>query len=141
MAEPDSAYAAAEHPIEWLTLAFGLVSAAFVGVRWGWRAGAGVALGAIAGMAEFPLAETGSGRAGESFHRPGGLEHARVPVSIYAKFFGRFALLLVVVYVILSRSLLPAVAVFGGLFAVAAAVMIEVMWELVRGSQGTETHT
>jgi hypothetical protein len=49
-----------------------------------------------------------------------------------------------VVYVILSRSLLPAVAVFGGLFAVAAAVMIELMWELVRGSRGSdgsETHT
>jgi hypothetical protein len=68
-------------------------------------------------------------------------EHARVPVSVYAKFFGRFALLLVVVYVILSRSLLPVAAVLGGLFAVVAAVMIELMWELMRGKRGTETHT
>jgi ATP synthase I subunit len=70
-----------------------------------------------------------------------GSEHARVPVSVYAKFFGRFALLLVVVYVILSRSLLPVAAVLGGLFAVVAAVMIELMWELVRGKHGAETHT
>jgi hypothetical protein len=50
-------------------------------------------------------------------------------------------LLLVAVYVILSRSLLPVAAVLGGLFAVVAAVMIELMWELVRGGHGTETHT
>ena len=62
-------------------------------------------------------------------------------MSVYAKFFGRFALLLVVVYVILSRSWLPVAAVLGGLFAVVAAVMIELMWELVRGKRGTETHT
>ena len=64
-----------------------------------------------------------------------------MPVSVYAKFFGRFALLLVVVYVILSRSWLPVAAVLGGLFAVVAAVMIELMWELVRTRRGTETHT
>jgi hypothetical protein len=62
-------------------------------------------------------------------------------VGVYAKFFGRFALLLVVVYVILSRSWLPVAAVVGGLFAVVVAVMIELMWELVRTGQGTETHT
>jgi len=62
-------------------------------------------------------------------------------MSVYAKFFGRFALLLVVVYVILSRSWLPVAAVLGGLFAVVAAVMIELMWELLRGRHGTETHT
>jgi hypothetical protein len=65
----------------------------------------------------------------------------RVPVGVYAKFFGRFALLLVVVYVILSRSWLPVAAVVGGLFAVVVAVMIELMWELVRTGRGTETHT
>jgi hypothetical protein len=68
-------------------------------------------------------------------------EHPRVPFGVYAKFFGRFALLLVVVYVILSRSLLPVAAVLGGLFAAVAAVMIEVMWELVRTGRGTATHT
>jgi hypothetical protein len=62
-------------------------------------------------------------------------------VSIYVKFFGRFALLLVVVYVILSRSLLPVAAVVGGLFAVVAAVMIELFWELLHTGRGTETHT
>ncbi len=141
MSEPDSAYAAAEHRIEWLTLAFGLVSAAFVGIRWGWRAGAGVALGGVLAWLNFRGLKQGVGALVKVSTAQADSEHARVPVSIYAKFFGRFALLLVVVYVILSRSLLPAVAVFGGLFAVAAAVMIEVMWELVRGSRGTETHT
>jgi len=31
--------------------------------------------------------------------------------------------------------------VLGGLFAVVAAVMIELMWELVRTRRETETHT
>jgi hypothetical protein len=46
-----------------------------------------------------------------------------------------------VVYVILSRSLLPVAAVVGGLFAVVAAVMIELLWELLHTGRGTETHT
>jgi hypothetical protein len=70
-----------------------------------------------------------------------GAEHARVPTGVYVKFFGRFAILLIVVYGILSRSLLPAAAVLGGLFAVVAAVMFELVWELVRGKRETETHT
>jgi len=36
---------------------------------------------------------------------------------------------------------LPVAAVLGGLFAVIAAVLIELMWELVRGRHGTETQT
>jgi len=57
------------------------------------------------------------------------------------KFFGRFALLLLVVYVILSRSLLPVAAVVAGMFALVAAVMIELLLELARGGRGSETHT
>lgn len=70
-----------------------------------------------------------------------GSKQARVPLSAYVKFFGGFALLLLVVYVILSRSLLPMAAVLSGLFAVVAAVMGELLFELVRGKRGTETRT
>ena len=47
------------------------------------------------------------------------------------KFFGRFALLLVVVYVILTRSWLPPVAFFAGLFASAAGVVVALVYELL----------
>jgi hypothetical protein len=141
MAESDSIYVAAEHRIEWMTLAFGLGGATFVFVRWGWRPGAGVAIGAAMAWLNYRWLKQGVTALVKISTAQANAEHARVPLSVYAKFFGRFALLLVVVYVILSRSLLPVAAVLGGLFAVVAAVMIELMWELVRGKRGTETHT
>jgi len=141
MADSDSIYVAAEHRIEWLTLAFGLAGAAFVLVRWGLRPGAGVALGAALAWLNFRWLKQGVTALVKLSTAQANSEHARVPVSVYAKFFGRFALLLAVVYVIVSRSWLPVAAVVGGLFAVAAAVMIELMWELVRTRRETETHT
>jgi len=141
MAESDSIYVSAEHRIEWMTFAFGLAGAFIVLLRWGWRPGAGVALGAALAWLNFRWLKQGVTALVKLSTAQAGSEHASVPVSVYAKFFGRFALLLVVVYVILSRSLLPVAAVLGGLFAVVAAVMIELMWELVRGARGTETHT
>jgi hypothetical protein len=141
MAESDSIYLDAEHRIEWMTLAFGLAAALIVLLRWGWRPGAGVALGAALAWLNFRWLKQGVTALVKLSTAQAGSEHAQVPVGVYAKFFGRFALLLIVVYVILSHSLLPVAAVFGGLFAVVAAVMIELMWELVRGRRGTETHT
>ena len=141
MAESDSIYVAAEHRIEWMTLAFGLAGAVFVLVRWGVRPAAGVALGAALAWLNFRWLKQGVTALVKLSTAQANSEHARVPVSVYAKFFGRFALLLVVVYVILSRSWLPVAAVLGGLFAVVAAVMIELMWELVRTRRETETHT
>ena len=141
MAESDSIYIAAEHRIEWMTLAFGLAGAGFVLVRWGWRPAAGVALGAALAWLNFRWLKQGVAALIKLSTAQAGSDHARVPMGVYAKFFGRFALLLVVVYVILSRSWLPVAAVLGGLFAVVAAVMIELMWELVRARRETETHT
>lgn len=141
MAESDSIYVAAEHRIEWMTLAFGLAGAALTLLRWGWRPGAGVALGAALAWLNFRWLKQGVTAIVKVSTAQRNSEHARVPVSIYVKFFGRFALLLGVVYVILSRSLLPVAAVVGGLFAVVAAVMIELLWELLHTGRGTETHT
>ena len=140
MAESDSIYVAAEHRIEWMTIAFGLAGAAIVLVRWGWRAGAGVALGAALAWLNFRWLKQGVNALVKLSTAQADSGHARVPPIVYAKFFGRFALLLVAVYVILSRSWLPVGAVFGGLFAVVAAVLIELMWELLRGGWGTQTH-
>ncbi len=141
MAEPESSYATAERRIEWVTLMFGLVGAAFAYVRWGWRPGAGVALGSALAWLNFRWLKQGVGALVKLSTAQENSEHARVPWSVYVKFFGRFALLLGVVYVILSRSLLPVNAVLGGLFAVVAAVLFELLWQLVRGSRGTETQT
>jgi len=141
MAEADSFYAAAEQRIERLTLALGLAGTVFAFIRWGWRSGVGLALGAGLTWINFRWLKQGIGALVKISTAQANQERARVPRGIYAKFFGRFALLLLVVYVILSRSLLPASAVVVGLFAVVGAVMIELVWKLVTGRLGSEPHS
>jgi hypothetical protein len=141
MAELDSFYAAAERRVEWLTAALGVVGAVFAFVRWGWSWSAGVALGAAITWVNFRWLKLGVGALVNASVAQADAEHARIPGSVYVKFFGRYALLLVVVYVILSRSWLPLAAVIGGLFAAVAAVLLELMWELVTGKLGAESHT
>lgn len=127
-------YAHAQKRIEWFTLALGLTAALATTWRWGWRGGLGLAIGSALSWLNFRGLGAGiSTLAGLSSAKPG-VEAPRVPRSVYVKFFGRFVLLLVAVYVILSRSLLPAGAVLAGLFAVVAAVLIEIVYELLRGS-------
>ena len=79
---------------------------------------AGVALGAAHLLAQFSLAEEQRAGVWHGGHGAGRSEQVRVPVRAYVKFFGRFALLLVAVYVILSRSWFPVVAVLGGIVCV-----------------------
>jgi hypothetical protein len=141
MAEAESFYASTEQRIEVLTVALGLAGTGFAVVRWGWRAGAGVALGAAVAWLNFRWLKQGVGALVKVSTGQAGAEHFRAPRTVYLKFFGRFALLLAVVYAILSRSILPVAAVLGGLFAVVAAVMIEMVWELARGGGGTKTRT
>ena len=140
MAEPDSFYVAAERRIERLTLALGLAGAVFGFIRWGWRSGAGVALGACLMWLNFRWLKQGIGALVRLSTAQAAQERVRIPRGVYVKFFGRFALLLIVVYVILARSVLPVPAVIVGLFAVVAAVMAELVWELVTGRLGTQTH-
>jgi len=140
MAVPETFYRAAERRIEWLTLALGIGGAAFAALHWEWHAGAGVALGALLMWLNFRWLKQGVGALVALSTAQAGSEHARVPTMVYVKFFGRFALLLLVVYGILSRSILPLAPVLIGLFALVAAVMIEVLFELVRGGRDAESH-
>ena len=140
MAQPDSTYRTSERRIEWLTLALGFAAAVFAAVRWEWRAGAGVALGSLLAWINFRWLKQGVAALVEVSTAQAGSEHARVPFGVYLKFFGRFALLLLVVYVILSRSIFPALAVLAGLFSVVGAVLLEMIVQLLRGKQDSETH-
>jgi hypothetical protein len=141
MAESDTLYAVAEQRIEWLTLALGLAASVLALAVWGARSGAGVLLGAALAWLNFRWLKQGVNALVKISTAQAGAERPRVPPSVYVKFFGRYALLLAVVYVILSRSWLPVAAVVGGLFAVIAAVMIELVWELIRYRRGTATHS
>jgi ATP synthase I subunit len=130
---------AALRRIEWLTLALGAVGSIAADHYWGWRGALGLATGAIlswinfrwlkGSVLAFGQAATAAGEKGQS---------ARVPKRAYFKFFGRFALLLLAVYVILTGRVLPAISVLAGLFASAAAVVVSLVWELASASTGAD---
>jgi hypothetical protein len=125
--------------IEWLTLAIGAAASVWAGARWGWRGALGLAIGAMLSWLNFRWLK-GSvlafGRVAVATASGKTAQPARVPKTAYAKFFGRFALLLIAVYVILTHSIFPAVALLAGLFASAAAVVLGLVWELALGGAG-----
>ena len=127
--------------IEWLTLGLGGGGAAWAGTRWGWQGSVGLAVGAVLSWVNFRwlkgsvqafggAATAATAQAGAADGAP---QAVRVPVGAYVKFFGRFALLLGTLYVILSRSWLPGVPTLAGVFAAPAAVVVALVYELVSG--------
>lgn len=122
---------AALRRIEWLTLVLGGLGAAWAGWRWGWRGSLGLAIGVALSWINFRWLK-GSVRAfGQAATAQAGSQQVRVPVSAYFKFFGRFALLLGILYVILTRSWLPAIPALAGIFAAPAAVVVALVYELL----------
>jgi|SRR5246127_657841 ATP synthase I chain len=117
--------------IEWLTLVLGGLGAAWAGWRWGWRGSLGLAIGAALSWLNFRWLKGSVQAFGKAATAQAGSEHVRVPVSAYLKFFGRFALLLGILYVILTRSWLPAIPALAGIFAAPAAVVLALVYELV----------
>ena len=133
MTGSEAFYRAAERRIEFVTVGLGMGVSLVAGIRWGWRAATGVALGAALAWVNYRWLKQGVGALAQLFAAQAGAAEVRIPKRVLVKFLGRFALLIAVVYVILSRSWLPAAAVLGGLFTLVAAVLIEVVLQLLRG--------
>jgi hypothetical protein len=121
--------------VEWLTLVIGGIGAAWAGSRWGWRGALGLAIGAVLSTINFRWLK-GSVQDFGRVAQPG-MENAGVPKRAFFKFFGRFALLLGVVYVILTRTSLPGISVLAGLFASTAAVVVGLVFELLSSNVRT----
>ena len=117
--------------IEWLTLALGGLGAIWAGWRWGWRGSAGLAVGAVLSWLNFRWLKGSVQAFGRVATAQAGSASVSVPKSAYVKFFGRFALLVGTVYVILTRSWVPAIPVLAGLFASSAAVVLALIYELL----------
>jgi hypothetical protein len=138
-------YQGAQRRVERLILILGVCGIAIAGVRWGLRAGLGFAAGAglawinyrwlkhgvkaILPAPEAVPAPQTEKEAGASMSAAG---TPKVPVAAFAKFFGRYILLGVALYVILAYSLVPAAAFLAGLFVGVAAVLAEFSYELLR---------
>jgi hypothetical protein len=132
----DDFYAAAERRIEILTVAIGATGAIACAFLWNWRAAAGVASGAVLSWINYRWLKQGVATlarlsTAQSQTIPE-TEKVRVPASVYLKFLGRYALLIAAAYAILRSFNLPAASLLAGLFAVIAAVILEMLGQLFR---------
>ena len=129
----DKFYESVERRIEQLTLIIGAVGGVYAASHWGWRSGIGFAGGAALSWLNFRWLEQGIGGLFRAAVPQTGPEPYRVSLWIYARFFARMALLAGAVYVILRVAWFPGRAVLGGLFALIAAVILEVTYEVATG--------
>ncbi|HLH41025.1 MAG TPA: ATP synthase subunit I [Bryobacteraceae bacterium] len=105
-----------------LIAAIGLVGAAIAAVRFGLRSGCGFALGALLSYLSFHMIRGVAGSIGAAPTRRVG--------AYAALFFMRYGLLGAAVYVIVKYLEVSPMALLAGLFASAAAVFAEILYEL-----------
>jgi small-conductance mechanosensitive channel len=140
MAADEGYYSAAERRIEYLTLGIGAIAAIAAAIICGWRAGVGVASGAALSWINYRWLKQGVATLARLSTAQAGTEKARVPPSVYLKFLGRYALLIVAAYAILRGFKLPAASLLAGFFAVIAAVIVELIGQLFRSGPEPREH-
>lgn len=133
MALSEQFYEAVGRRIGWLTLVVGGIGAIISAWRWGWRAGLGFIVGAIISWLNFRWLDQGLSVILRAAANPANASGIPVSRWIYARFFGRMALLVCAVYVILKGAWFPGRAVLTGLFSLIAGVIVEVTYEVATG--------
>ena len=119
--------------LQWLTLGFGAAAAiATVFLKSG-RSACGVAAGALLAWLNFRWLDQGLGALEMAALAQQGRPQPRVPLSVYVKFGGRYLLIGLAVYVIVTYFGVPLLAVLLGLLALGAGAMAEGLYEIFRG--------
>ncbi|MDE3135524.1 MAG: ATP synthase subunit I [Acidobacteriota bacterium] len=136
MMDPEFFGERAQRRVERLTLVLGFVGAIAAIMLRGWPEAAAVVLGAVAGWLNFRWLRQFVGWVARISLAQAGEEKPKMPRRIFWQMFGRYALLGLVLYVMLLRFYWPVVAFLFGLFALFAAVLLEVIGELVFGTRG-----
>jgi hypothetical protein len=114
------------------SVAIGAAATLAIGFRWGWVEAAGFAGGVCLSLINFRWLKQGVGSLVNASVAQAGAEKVRVPRTIFLKLLGRFALLLFVIYVILWRFRVVAIAVIAGFFALVAGVVAAMIVHLIR---------
>jgi hypothetical protein len=130
MAGDEEFYSAAERRIEWLTAGIGTVATAATWFIWGGRAAAGLAAGAILSWVNYRWMKQGVDTLARLSTAQAGTQRAQVPMSVYMKFLGRYALLILAAYAILRTFRPPVASLLAGFFSVIAAVLVEMVGQL-----------
>ena len=129
----DAFYEAVERRIEGLTLGISAAATVFASVRWGWRAGMGVAVGGILSWLNFRWLDQGVGQLLRAATGNTETLSGRASRWIFVRFLGRLLLIVIALYVILRTRWLPGKALLAGLFSLICAALLEVSYEIVTG--------
>jgi hypothetical protein len=130
VAANETYYAAAERRIEYVTLGIGAAATIAALLFWSVRAGAGLAAGAVLAWLNYRWLKQGVGALAGLAKSQAGATKVRVPRSVYFKFIGRYVLLILAAYVILTRFNVPPASLLAGFGALVVAVLGETVWQL-----------
>ncbi|HEV2388141.1 MAG TPA: ATP synthase subunit I [Candidatus Acidoferrales bacterium] len=131
MASADFFGVKAQQRVEYFTFALGAAGAVAALLLRGWPEAAALAVGAVVAWLNFRWLKQFVQWVTRISMAQAGEPKPRVPRRVYWQMFGRYALLAAVLYVMLLRFYWPVVAFLCGLFALAAAVLLELIGELV----------
>jgi hypothetical protein len=141
MAEDEALYAAAERRIEYFSGGIAALGALIAAIHWGARVAAAFAVGGFLSWVNYCWLKQGVAALTSLSVAQEGAEKPRVPTSVYIKFLGRYALLIVAAYVILRGFRLPLESFLLGLFVIVAAVMVEMIGQLFRSGPPADTNS
>jgi len=141
VATDNAYYEAAERRIEYVTLGLAAAGAIYGAIVFGLRFGAGVATGGILAWLNYRWLKQGVGALAKLSTAQQGAAKVHVPRSVYFKFIGRYLLLILVAYVILTRFGVPVVSLLAGFGAVVVAVLVEIVAQLFRTNKVPHTNS
>jgi hypothetical protein len=125
-------YRGAERRVGWLTWIVGLAGAVVAFLAWSPKAGAGVAAGALLGWLNGRwIGQATDAIAKLSVAQAGGPKPV-ISRWVYIRFFARYGLIGLVIYVMFARFTVPVVSILLGLLALGLAAMIEGVYEASR---------
>jgi ATP synthase I chain len=130
MAREQFSAAASKQRIERGLVATGVLVTAVAGYFGSALAAAAAALGTGLAWLNFRWLKQGLGAIEQVARQQQGAARVRIPKRVLVRFFARIALILVVLYVTLAYSLLPAWALLAGLFTLVAAVIGESVYQV-----------
>jgi hypothetical protein len=131
----DIAHARFSKRVQWLTVILGLAGAVAVGLQKSHRAGYGVALGAVLAWVNYRWLDQGLSAFVTGSVAQEGLPKPQIPLSTYTKFGGRYALIGIALYGIVTFLAIPALWLIVGLLALGLAVTVEGLYEVISGSR------
>jgi hypothetical protein len=121
--------------VQWLTLILGWAGALAAGLLKSHRAGYGVAIGTVLAWVNYRWLDQGLSSFVRGSVAQTGLPKPQVPLSTYLKFGGRYALIGLALYGIVSFLAIPALWLIVGLLALGLAVTVEGLYEVLSGSR------